>query len=49
MKKVNSQGKSNNIYFIPESFRLAGLPEEAIKDTYLMKELENYTKLQSKN
>ena len=27
---------------------MAGLPEEAIKDIYLMKELEKYTKLQSK-
>ena len=48
MKKVDSQGKSNNIYFIPEYCILAGLPEDAIKNTYLMKELENYTKLQSK-
>ena len=48
VKKLDSQGKSNNIYFIPEYCRLTGLPEEATKDKYLMKELEKYTKLQSK-
>ena len=48
MKKLDSQGKSNNIYFIPEYCRLTGLPEDAKKDKYLIKELEKYTKLQSK-
>jgi len=48
VRKIDSQRKSINTYFIPEYCKLTGLPEKVKKDNFLMKELEKYTKLNSK-
>ena len=46
VRKNNSQGESQNLYFIPELCYLAGLEDNEIKDGYFMKELAQYTKFE---
>ena len=46
VKRTDSQGNPNNLYFIPEFCRLSGLEDNATSDGFFMKELARYTKLE---
>ncbi len=44
-KRKNSQGKIYNSYFIPELCYLCELNDEAVKDSFFMRELNKHPKL----
>ena len=49
VRKVDSEGKEINLYFVPELCNLAGLDDEFIKDRDFMKRLADFTKLTPKD